>query len=521
MKRRKFIKHLGKGLYTPLFLNGTGLSFLAQSGLQRYIDPENERVLVLIQLLGGNDGLNTIIPLDQYQGLSQVRKNLLIPENRVIQITDNTGLHPALGGLQPLLEEGRMNVVQSVGYPNQNRSHFRSTDIWTTGSPADQEWSSGWLGRYFETDHPDFPNEYPNESIPDPFAITMGSIVSETCQGSAANFSLAVQDPFALVELTEPSTKESNLDEPYFDELNFLKQSILQTNAYSQTVFAAAEKGDSRAEYPDTELARKFKNVATLISGGLKTKVYLVSLGGFDTHANQVNGADVLAGEHATLLRTLAESVSAFQQDLKLLGIEERVLGLTFSEFGRRIRSNDSLGTDHGTAAPLMLFGPCVRSGVIGENPDIDKDVDKLAGVPMQFDFRDIYGTVLRDWFDLPHRVVQSVLQHEYTRLPIIRSCSGVTSTNDVPAPALETRAFPSPFHDTVTIQFRLTGESSVHLSIYNALGSLVTILFSGRLAAGSHDVIWNAEKWPAGSYFYRLQAGTKVIAKTVIKTTS
>ena len=435
---------MGAGLASPIFLNGIGLSLRPQSDLLRYFNPDNDRALVLIQLIGGNDGLNTVIPLDQYSDLAKVRRNILIPENKILGITDEVGLHPSLGSLQNLYQDGKVNIVQSVGYPNQNRSHFRSTDIWTSGSPADEVWPTGWLGRYFQEEYPDFPENYPRESTPDPFAITMGPNTSETCQGQAGNFSLALEDPFKLTELADPLTEVAGTDEPYYDELEFLNQVIVQTNAYSETIFAAAEKGRSRAEYPEGKLAEQFRTVATLISGGLKTKVYVVSLGGFDTHANQVSTSDVLSGDHATLLQTLAEAVEAFQDDLRLLGLEHKVLGLTFSEFGRRIRSNDSLGTDHGTAAPLLLFGSCVNSGILGENPDIDRNVDNVAGVPMQFDFRDVYGSVLTDWFELPENVVKNVLQYEHEHLPVITPCAAATSTTGQRLENLETQAFPT-----------------------------------------------------------------------------
>ncbi len=187
MKRRKFLKAAGTAMTVPVLLNGMKLSAMPKSAMFNNMD-ETDRVLVLIRLNGGNDGLNMVIPRDQYDGISAVRSNIMIPENNVLSLTDEVGLHPVMTGAQNLYNDGRLGVMQAVGYPNQNRSHFRSTDIWTSGSPANEYWTTGWMGRYFQNLYPEYPEGYPNETYPDPFAITMGRTVSETCQGTASQF---------------------------------------------------------------------------------------------------------------------------------------------------------------------------------------------------------------------------------------------------------------------------------------------------------------------------------------------
>ncbi|MFN7119310.1 MAG: DUF1501 domain-containing protein [Saprospiraceae bacterium] len=417
MKRRNFIKSAGTAMSIPLFLKGMPLAAMPKSSIFNFMDPNSDRVLVIIQMNGGNDGLNMIIPRDQYSGIAAVRSNVMIPENKVLALTDKVGLHPVMPGIKALFEDARLNIVQAAGYPNQNRSHFRSTDIWTSGSPANEFWNTGWLGRYFEKDHADFPENYPNPAYPHPFAITMGSIVSQTCQGTASNFSMTLSDPFNLFPLTQGVGSETP-DTPYGRELTFLRTSILQTNAYADSITEAANGGSNKVTYPaNNRLAEQLKNVALLISGGLQTRVYVVSIGGFDTHANQVVGSDTATGDHATLLQQLSEAMAAFQNDLKQLNLEERVLGMTFSEFGRRIRSNESLGTDHGTAAPLLLFGTCVNPAITGDNPDITSDIDGNEGVPMQHDFRDVYGSILKDWFGVEETVVKDLLHPEFRYL--------------------------------------------------------------------------------------------------------
>lgn len=505
MKRRNFLHTAGTAISIPFLLNGMPLTAARRSALSNVINQDTDKVLVIIQLNGGNDGLNTIIPLDQYDGLAAVRPNILIPENAVQKITDTVGLHPNLKSLQWIYEQGKVGIVNSVGYPNQNRSHFRSTDIWTSGSPADEFWQTGWLGRHFDGQYPGFPDEYPNAEHPDPFAITMGRIVSETCQGIAGNFSMTLNDPFSLSPLLEGA--DSSVPEtPYGEELDFLRTTIAQTNAYSESITDAANKGATKAIYPeDNNLANQLRNVALLVSGGLRTKVYICSIGGFDTHANQVEGSDPTLGEHAMLLNTLSDAIGAFQQDLEMLGLEQRVMGMTFSEFGRRIRSNDSLGTDHGTAAPLIMFGSCVNPIVLGDNPEISADISNQEGVPMQHDFRDVYGSVLKDWFEVPEEEVKQILHEDFQYLPVISVCQTTTSTEERLGQEIELSNYPNPMIDGTTITFKCE-RAFVRLSVYDALGSEIAVLVNKALPAGNHEVRWNASNLAAGTYFYRIQ---------------
>lgn len=492
------------------------LSALARPSLFDEIDPDNDRVLVLIQLNGGNDGLNTIIPLDQYDTLANLRSNIIIPEGNVLAGTGTLGFHPEMTGFKEIFDQGKLNIVQSVGYPNQNRSHFRSMDIWQSGSPADISWTTGWVGRYFDLDHPGFPEEYPNEDFPHPFAITMGSVVSETCQGIASNFSMTLNDPFALSPLAE--SNETDVPEtPYGEELTFLRTTIAQSNEYGATITEAADKGANQVNYPDTNLAFQLKNIALLISGGLQTKVYIASLGGFDTHANQVVEGSTGIGDHATLLKTLSDAVLAFQQDLQAHGIEDRVIGLTFSEFGRQIRSNFSFGTDHGTAAPLFVFGSCANPQVLGANPEISPDTEVQEGVPMQYDFRDIYGSVLEDWFGIPTENIQQLLHQDYQRIPIISDCRLATSTESIVEDPIEISAFPNPFRENIQIQFKSTG-GHVRLSIFNAIGSELAVLVDKTLSPGQHTISWNSRHFAPGNYYYRYQEGAQHTTKMIIK---
>ena len=513
MKRRKFIQTTGLSL--PIMLSGFGVRAMPKSSIFSAITNETDRVLVLIQLNGGNDGLAMITPLDQYDKLANARGNILIPQSSLIDVGFNNGFHPAMTGLKSVFDNGKMSVVQSVGYPNQNRSHFRSTDIWTSGSPADEVWTSGWLGRYFQKDHPDFPEDYPNAAFPDPFAITIGSLVSDTCQGTTTNYSMAINDPFNLNPLlnlgndTPPGT-------PYGEELTFLRTTIDQTNAYGEVITDAPGSGSNLADYPaDNPLAQQLKNVALLIAGGLQTKVYIVSLGGFDTHAGQVADGNPEAGDHANLLESLSDAVTAFQQDLSLLGLEQRVLTMTFSEFGRRINSNFSLGTDHGDSAPLMLFGSCVNPGFLGDNPLIPDNPDVLDAVAMQYDFRNVYGSVFMDWFDVAQDDVQNLLFPEFSHIPVIQGCSS-TSTSQM-IPELKMEAYPNPFSGQVNIAFTC-GNEHVRLSVFNGYSQELEVLINKKLHTGEHRVQFDGSGLPSGHYYVhlRLEGGRQKVVMLV-----
>jgi len=519
MKRRSFIRTAGAAVTLPMLLNGMKVSAMPRTSIFNSINNESDRVLVLIQLNGGNDGLNMVIPRDQYDNLANVRGNIMLPENSLLNLSDTTGLHPVMTGIRSLYDNDRLTIVQAAGYPDQNRSHFRSTDIWTSGSPSNEFWTTGWLGRHFDGLYPGFPVGYPNDTYPDPFAITMGNLVSETCQGVVANYSLTLNDPFSLGVLAE-GEPGSVPDTPYGNELTFLRTTISQTNAYSEVVSAAANNGANMAAYPeDNRLAQQLKNVALLIAGGLQTKVYVVTLGGFDTHANQVQQGDVSTGEHAELLATLSEAMAAFQQDLGLLGIEQRVISMTFSEFGRRIRSNDSLGTDHGTAAPLLVFGSCVNSQILGESPEITASVDADEGVAMQHDFRDIYGSILMDWFEVSESDVRSLLYQDFQHLPILQVCA-TTSTQpeaNLNQDALEVAAYPNPFQNWTTISFR-SGNEWCKLSVFDAAGNEIRVLSNQRISAGEHQIRFEAHDLPAGSYYFRLQLDGRQKTRKLVK---
>jgi uncharacterized protein (DUF1501 family) len=383
------------------------------------------RVVVLIQLNGGNDGLNTVIPLEYYDAYYKARTNIAIPQEKVLKLqgNDRTGLHPAMPELQQLYNVGKLTIVQGVSYPQPNFSHFRATDIWLTGADAGQILPTGWAGRYLDEEYPQFPHNYPNPGMPDPLAIQVGSLVSPALQGPALTMGMAISNPNNFYDLINdrstpaPATRAG-------DQLAYIREMSVKTDQYAGVIKQAAQKVTRQSDYypaaGKNPLADQLKIVARLIAGGLKTRFYLVSMGGFDTHAKQTDTADTTTGNHAKLLARLSEAINAFQDDLSGLQIEDRVIGMTFSEFGRRIQSNASGGTDHGAAAPVFIFGGKIQSGIIGNNPTWPSKLTVNDNLAMQYDFRGIYSTLLEKWFLADEATAESVLFKPYAPMSFL-----------------------------------------------------------------------------------------------------
>ncbi|WP_116107098.1 DUF1501 domain-containing protein [Lewinella sp. IMCC34191] len=522
MKRRNFLQGAA-ALTIPALMPITG----ARGGVNRFtnlIAPDNDRVLVIIHLFGGNDGLNTVIPIDQYDSLHSVRNRFTIDESKVLKVTDKVALHPSMDDMQVLFKEDRLKIIQSVGYPNPVRSHFRSTDIWTSGSSSEVFEPTGWVGRYLETVYPGFPAGYPSSSQPHPPAISIGDVSHPTCEGTSGNLAQTVLDPNNTQELN----KLMNMtlpDDRYGKELDFIRTTMTQTNAYNQVIEEAANRGKNAVAYSTSgnDLAGQLQKVARMIAGGLKTKVYTVYMGGFDTHAQQVLN-DTTNGKHAHLLRYLSDAIGDFQRDLRAQGLEERVMGLTFSEFGRRIRPNASMGTDHGDAGPMFLFGSCVNGGVLGKNVEVDKDVSQSDGVPMQFDFRDVYGSILVDWFNVMSSQVRDLLHEDFQYIPVADTCNDKLNS----ASAGETtddgwfigQIYPNPAKSEVRVTIESPTAGNMRYSLFDARGRLVLvnqIKVSGR----QELVLFNRpSRLPSGTYVLRMatEGGSSLTRKILFE---
>lgn len=524
MKRRDFLK-MTPAAGLAFMINGLPVSTFAAQPLLNLLAKQsqaNGRVLILIQLSGGNDGLNMVIPIDQYSPLSAARGNILIPQNKVLSLANTTltGLHPSMTGIQSMYGDGLVSIVQGVSYPDPNMSHFRATDIWMTGSDSAQYLDTGWLGRYLDEEYPNFPTGYPNTNMPDPLAIQIGYGVSPVLQGSNINMGMTINSLSSFYNIVN-GTVDPAPATPAGHELTFIRYIAQQTQQYNGVIQTAASKATNLSTlYPtNNSLADQLKIVARLVAGGLQTPIYVVSMSGFDTHSLQVDLSDTTKGTHANLMQNLSEAIFAFFDDCKKLDIVDRVAAMTFSEFGRRIKSNSSGGTDHGTAEPVMVFSQAVNPGLIGTNPVIPASVTVADNIALQTDYRSIYAAVLADWFQVPTQTMNNVLLQSFPISPVFKQSVNVDD-NAVAAANEEAlgQNYPNPFSKSTTISFASQGGMTT-IQLFDAQGRLVRTILNQNMARGKHQVSIDRGSLPAGNYFYRLTNGSDQNTRKLIVT--
>ncbi len=398
MKRRDFIRNgmLASGAFMlPSFLKPFESMALA--------DVSGFRNLVIIQLSGGNDGLNTIVPFgnDEYYKNRQI---IGIPPSELLKMNSMQGLNPALVALRPIYDQGFMTILNGVGYPNPDRSHFISMDIWQTASASDEYLSSGWIGRYLDSNC---------ETCKHPFsAIEVDNNLSLALKGNAKK-GLALTDIDKLyntlqkpyfMELTNKANE--NLNE---NNLGYLYKTLIETSSSASYIHETSKVYKQTGTYPETAFANQLATISQFINSGLKTRVYYVSLSGFDTHTNQRN-------QQSRLLKIYGDAVAAFVNDLKSTGKLEDTMVMTFSEFGRRVSENNSKGTDHGTANNVLLFGGKLKkAGIYNDAPDLINLKD--GDLKHQLDFRSVYATLLENWLEVKS---SSILNAGFERLNFV-----------------------------------------------------------------------------------------------------
>jgi uncharacterized protein (DUF1501 family) len=394
--------------------------FLAATA--RAAEPDKDgAILVVLEMGGGNDGLNTVVPFndDLYH---KARPTLRLNKKDVIKINDHVGLHNAMSGLQPMINDGALAIVQGVGYPNPDRSHFESMDIWQSADPS-RSIQTGWLGRAIPSLH-DNKGGIPAMQIgPDrqPLALAggAGGVVTVN-QGAPYQLDLGPDEArrSARRKLVE-ELSASKTDGPDDDLLQFVRRRQVQTyttlDKLKEVLEAAKKEGQPQpgiasAAGDDSGLMNNLNLIARLIKKGLGTRVFYVAIDGFDTHANQ-------ADRQAGLLRQMANAVGGFFQTLKEGGHDKRVVLLTFSEFGRRVKENGSRGTDHGAGSCLFVAGPTVKGGPVGDHPKLD-DLDS-GDLKHTIDFRRVYATLLDEWLRVDS---QAVLNGQFAHLPLLKN---------------------------------------------------------------------------------------------------
>jgi uncharacterized protein (DUF1501 family) len=416
----------------PVFLEKTffALDAMAADALTQTVTGKDGTILVVLQMAGGNDGLNMVVPFadDAYH---RARPRLAFAPENILKLDDYAGLNPKLTGLKSLYDEGHLAVVQGVGYPNPNRSHFRSTEIWQTASDANRNLSEGWIGRYFDNfcaGADPTVGIAVGEEMPEAFAaktptgITFSRPEQFRYRTSGPRSGRMSAEEFFFRQLNESEGGDAALapsngasvgaiagrTESRMSTLDFLQRTALDAQMSSDKILEIARKSKSTVVYPPGQLAASLNIIARMIGGGLGTRVYYASQGGFDTHAGQLNAHERLMGE-------LNDAVATFVSDLKQQGNFERVLLMTFSEFGRRVAENANGGTDHGAAAPMFVLGGTVKPGLFGKYPSLT-DLDR-GDLKFNVDFRSVYGTVLDQWLKAPS---EKVLGRKFPTLALL-----------------------------------------------------------------------------------------------------
>lgn len=541
--RRSFLQALGIAGSGSLMLGGNVLSASSPSPLTSAIaNAEGDGILILIRLSGGNDGLSTVIPIEQYDSYANARPNIYIPESKIIKLTDEFGIPSYMQALESLWGEGQFKAVHGVGYENQSLSHFTGSDIYANTDLTTTGFSglnTGWMGRYFENVYPQYLMNPPAA----PAAVQIGNFGNLVFEGEETNYAFVTSNIDQLEEIAETGVQYSMDpqlfgDCMYSDQIRFLRGVANTTYEYSGIIHDAYERGQNEVEYQENNFARQLALLARLIKGNLGTKVYMISMGGFDTHGNQP-----LA--HQRLMTNLSVAINNFYEDLSFTQQDDKVLSMTFSEFGRRIFENGSNGTDHGKAAPTLFFGSGLQgSAFVGEHPSLESPNNR-GNLEYTMDFRDLYATVLAEWLCVPIPLVEEhLLGHPYTPVNLGFNCSGVefpdiayddqphtppTSGPDAdPLPELPVGdpadgIVHMPFYPTEAnphIHLEMPFSAHVDVTLFNILGQKVATLYNEMLMGGRLDINVR-DRVPrhlaTGKYIYRISVRDQKMAKSLM----
>jgi uncharacterized protein (DUF1501 family) len=540
LQRRNFIK-LSATVQAMMMVPSQVFALFRTLGTQSC--PENSsKKLVLIQLDGANDGLNTLVPINQYDLYSNLRPDLklnLSGTNKVINldttlpIEAQVGLHPSLSGFKNLYDAGLMRIIQGVGYPNQDKSHFKSTDLWMTGgdgTTANNTLKSGWMGRFLERYYDALLTAgYP---LGLQFGSSNNALGFHGAEHAGLSMNLNNQDLNGYYSIINglggepPATIPSS---EYGDLIQYILQNDANTNVHANAVTTAFTSGSNTGIYPSTFLGNQLKTVARLISGGLKTKIYLVRLGGFDTHDSQVEAGSPHLGNHAILLLQVSEAIKAFITDLNTQNLGQETLAMTFSEFGRKIKQNDSLGKDHGEVAPMFLFGSMMAPGISGTNINLQEATssNNYQVETVQFDYRRVYATVLQDWLGASSTTLNHTLfdntqntgfaSQKLTQIlkpahvvPPVCYGNSVVSTSK-PEESDDIKLYPNAAYDNLNIE---SSDNVLKVRLIDLNGRTVKAWYTGLDA---QQVILDVSQIPAGLYVVQIKTSTKVLQKKVM----
>jgi len=484
--RKAFLQSIGLAGAGSLAFANSSLLFAKESELSAAIQAaENDHILIIIRLFGGNDALNMIVPINQYDTYANARPNLKIATSNLWNLSDDYGMPTYMDSLEPLWGDGQMKIVHSVGYENHSQSHFKGSDIWATAETEGQE--NGWLGKYYEYLHPDYLTNPPET----PTAIQIGGKKNLTFQGDESDYSFAVSSITRLNQIAKNGTNYGieNLPDCTHGDLVKTTRSIANsTYAYSDVIAEAYDKATDYTQgdgYGTDDFASSLALIARLIKGGLGTKVYMLTLNGFDTHASQNN-------DHPALLENLSKSVSYFYEDLKNAGWADKVLSMGISEFGRRVAENGSEGTDHGTSCPVLFFGDGLKgSGFVGKHASLEAgDLVNGRDLKHHTDFRNVYATVLKEWMCVDERIVDDlVLGGSYDTVSLGFECStGSLSTAEVQDNPFQTEVFYE--HKNTYIALNANNTQHVVVKLHSLSGQDLGMLMNEMLYEGNSKQI-------------------------------
>tara|TARA_R110000751_G_scaffold138232_2_gene241877 strand:+ start:9567 stop:11282 length:1716 start_codon:yes stop_codon:yes gene_type:complete len=543
--RRSFLQALGIAGSGSMMLGSNFLTASAPSPLTSAIAmAETDNILILIRLSGGNDGLSTIIPIEQYDIYANARPNIYLPESKILRLTDEFGVPTYMKSLEPMWGEGQFKAVHGVGYENQSLSHFTGSDIFANTDLSTTGFSgrdTGWMGRHFEYLYPDYLSDFPGSRPEGPAAIQVGNYGSLVFEGEETNYAFVTNNIDQLEQIAETGLQYPVNDElfdncMYSDQIKFLRGVSNVTNEYAGTIHEAYMRGANQIEYQDNGFARQLALLARLIKGNLGTKVYMISMGGFDTHGNQP-----LA--HERLMTQLSIAVDNFYDDLAFTQQDDKVLSMTFSEFGRRIFENGSNGTDHGKAAPTLFFGSGLNgSAFVGDHPALDEPNGR-GNLEYTMDFRNLYATVLAEWLCVDIPLVEQHIMDGYTYTPVNLgfNCSGVDFPNIVysdgeptpptptdptgenPNPELLDAIVHKPFYPTDStphIYLEMPFSGHVDIQLFNIMGQHLGTVYNEIMLEGSIEI--NVRErlstyLASGKYIYRIQVQDKKLSKSIM----
>lgn len=461
------------GVGAPFMLNGMPTRFLNQFlDFNINCDTVNDRVLVILRMAGANDGLNTVIPINQYDTYANLRPDIkiastgtgsLINLDSTVAATKQVGLHPSMTAFKSLYDSGKLTLMNGVGYPNPNYSHFRSENLMFAGKDGanNQDLLDGIFGRYLGGLYPGLAGN-PTTQSPDPLAIQMGNLnpclfyehtVEKNIEYNVTGFQNTLFNTLLI-----PTSSEHN------DLLDYIKGVATSMDTYYNRVMQVFNAGNnSTTTYPNSSLGKQLRAVARLIKGGSKTKIFQVNLGGFDTHVNQIQSGTTQLGTHANLLGDISNSIAAFQTDIEALGIGNKILTVSFSEFGRQVRQNASFGTDHGDLAPFFIVGNNLSGGILGDHPVFTNATSYYYNQNQRrFDYRQIFASLMQDWLGADSGLMASAELQNFvnpgTKVDLVKP----TSVASVACGSLGTsetqtdkniKVYPNPAKDNINIE--------------------------------------------------------------------